>query len=154
MTIFKTLLTAAALGTATFIATPPAAALAGEDATYTARFSDTAVGGYDAVSYFLGEGVEGSKDFATEYQGAEYRFANAENLATFEADPAQYAPQYGGYCAWAVAQGQLAPGDPEFAAVHDGKLYLNFNADVQQTWNGDRDGFIEAAEQQWPSVLN
>ena len=148
----KTLLAAAALGAATFAATP--AALADEAATYTARFSNAAVGGYDAVSFFQGEGVEGSKAFATEYQGAEYRFANAENLATFEADPAAYAPQYGGYCAWAVSQGQLAPGDPEFAAVHDGKLYLNYNADVQKTWNGDRYGFIQAAEGQWPGILS
>ena len=154
MILIRTLAAAAALGAATFALTPPAAALAGEDATYTARFSNTAVGGYDPVSYFLGEGVEGSKAYTTEYQGAEYRFANADNLATFEADPARYAPQYGGYCAWAVAQGKLAPGDPEFAAVHDGKLYLNFNADVQETWNADRDGFIAAAEEQWSSVLN
>ena len=150
----KTLLTATALGLATFAATPPAAALAGEDATYTARFSNTAVGGYDPVSFFKGGGVEGSKEYTTEYEGAEYRFATPENLAEFEADPAAFAPQYGGYCAWAVAQGQLAPGDPEFAAVHDGKLYLNFNADVQKTWNTDRDGFIEAADEQWPGILN
>ena len=153
-TTIKTLLSATALGLATFAATPPAAALAGEAAIYTGRFSNTAVGGYDAVSYFQGGGVEGSKDFATEYEGAEYRFASAENLALFQADPGKYAPQYGGYCAWAVSQGKLAPGKPEFAAVHDGKLYLNFNQDVQDTWNGDRDGFIELAEQQWPEILN
>ena len=102
-TTIKTLLSATALGFATFAATPPATALAGEAATYTARFSNTAVGGYDAVSYFQGGGVEGSKDHATEYLGAEYRFSSAENLALFEADPGKYAPQYGGYCAWAVS---------------------------------------------------
>ena len=154
MTLFRTALTAAALGLATFVATPPATALAAEDATYTARFSNTAVGGYDPVSFFQGQGVKGSKEFTTEHAGAEYRFATPENLAAFEADPDAYAPQYGGYCAWAVAQGQLAPGDPEYAAVHDGKLYLNFNADVQQTWNTDRDGFIQAANAQWPGILN
>ena len=153
-TTIHTLLTATALGLATFAATPPAAALAGEDATYTARFSNVAVGGYDPVSYFRGEGTKGSKAFTAEYQGAEYRFASADNLAAFEADPEAYAPQYGGYCAWAIAQGKLAPGDPEFAAVHDGKLYLNFNADVQRTWNGDRDGFIQTANAQWPAILN
>ena len=138
-------------GLAGVAATTPAAAE--EPATYTARFSNTAVGGYDAVSYFDGQGVEGSKEFATEYEGAEYRFSSAENLARFEADPARFAPQYGGYCAWAIAEGKLAPGDPRFAAVHDGKLYLNFNADVQKTWNGDRDGFIARANAQWPSIL-
>lgn len=148
----KTLLAATALGLGTFAMTPPAAALAGDNATYTGRLSNTAVGGYDPVSFFQGEGVEGSKKYTATYNGAEYRFANADNLATFEADPAAYAPQYGGYCAWAVAQGQLAPGNPDFAAVHDGKLYLNFNGDVQKTWNGDRDGFISKAEQQWPTI--
>ena len=145
--------TAAALVVGLTLAAEPATAFAGEDAIYTPRFSNVAVGGYDPVSFFSGEGVEGSKRFTAEHDGAEFRFASQENLDTFLGDPDAYAPQFGGYCAWAVAEGQLAPGDPNFASVVDGKLYLNFNAQVQNTWNGDRAGFIERAEANWPGIL-
>ena len=146
-------LAAAALVTGLTLAAEPATAFAGEDAIYPARFSNTAVGGYDAVSFFGGEGTEGSKRFTAEHDGAEFRFATQENLDTFLGDPNKYAPQFGGYCAWAVAEGKLAPGDPKFASVVDGKLYLNFNEQVQDTWNTDRAGFIERAEANWPGIL-
>ena len=145
---------AAALVTGLTLTAEPATAFAGEDAVYTARFSNTAVGGYDAVSFFRGEGTLGSKRFTAEHDGAEFRFASQENLDTFLSDPDKYAPQFGGYCAWAIAEGKLAPGDPDFAAVVDGKLYLNFNQQVQKTWNTDRAGFIERAEANWPDILN
>ena len=113
-----------------------------------------AVSGYDVTSYFTGEGVpvEGSADHSVEYGGAVYHFASAENATKFEADPAAFVPQYGGHCAWAMSNGKLAPGDATLAKVVDGKLYLNFNADVQKTWLGDIPGFIEKSEAAWPTI--
>lgn len=135
-------------------ATLAAPAQASDDLpVYTDRFSNLAVGGFDSVSFFIGEPVRGSRDFETSWNGANWRFASAENLAKFEADPTAFAPQYGGYCAWAVAQGYLAKGDPRFARIVDGKLYLNFNAKVQRDWSQDIPGFIARADANWPGIL-
>lgn len=111
-----------------------------------------AVSGFDPVAYFQGEGkpVEGSADNVVLYQGYEYRFANRENAETFAADPAKYAPQYGGNCAWAASNGKLAPGNPQNYKVVDGKLYLNFNDTVQENWVKDIPGFISKADAEYP----
>ena len=116
--------------------------------------ANIAVGGYDTVSYFQGEGapVQGSEQFTVQYNGAEFRFANQANADTFAADPDTYAPQYGGHCAWAMSRGRLAPGDPTLYKIHDGKLYLNFNRNVQQTWLGDIDGFISRSDPAWIDI--
>ena len=149
----RTLIAAGALAIVPVVAATPAA-YADKDPIYTGRFSNTAVEGHDAVAYFTqGKPVKGSKKFSTEYQGAEFRFASAENLATFKAEPAKYAPQYGGYCAWAVSQGYTAKGDADHWAIVDGKLYLNYNKSVQKTWDADRAGFIVKADTEWPTVL-
>ena len=116
--------------------------------------SSMAVDGYDPVAYFTdGRPVEGSDAFETEYKGATWRFASAEHRDAFIADPAKYAPQYGGYCAWAVSQGYTAKGDPQHWRIVDGRLYLNYNADVQKKWAADIPGHISAADGNWPKVL-
>ena len=121
---------------------------------YTAYFSDLAVAGYDTVAYFTeNKAIEGSKRFATEYKGATWRFSNADNLAAFKASPEKYAPQYGGYCAWAVANNDTAKGDPLQWTVHNGKLYLNYDTKVQSKWLKDKEGFIKSADKNWPSVI-
>ncbi len=128
---------------------------ADKPAVYTARFSNVAVGGYDPVSYFADAGpVKGSKEFKTDHNGAEWRFASQANLDAFLADPAAYAPQYGGYCAWAASQGYTASGDPEVWTVHNGKLYLNYSRNVQKDWLQDKDGFIALADANWPGILS
>ena len=82
-----------------------------------------ALKGYDPVAYFTdGEATEGSAAYRHEWQGATYRFASAANLELFTADPAKYAPQYGGYCSIAIAQNAIADIDPERWAIVDGKL--------------------------------
>ena len=98
--------------------------------------------------------MKGAKEFTHEYNGAEWRFSSAENLATFKADPTAYAPQYGGYCAWAVSQGYTARGNPNNWRIVDNKLYLNYNDKVQADWLKDIPGFIALANGNWPSVLN
>lgn len=113
-----------------------------------------AVSGYDVVSYFTDEGVpvEGSEEFTVRYEGFDYRFASADNADTFIEDPAKYAPAYGGYCAWAIgANDALAPGDPQVYEIVDGKLYLNFNEDVQGRWQADIPGFIASADTNYPA---
>jgi YHS domain-containing protein len=125
-----------------------------EDPVYTGTLSDLAVSGYDPVAYFTeGKPVEGSSDFEYEWNGATWRFANAKNLETFKADPAAYAPQYGGYCAWAVSQGYTASSDPDAWKIVDNKLYLNYSKDVQKKWEKDVPGNITKADKNWPKVI-
>ncbi|MGP1284018.1 MAG: YHS domain-containing (seleno)protein [Parasphingopyxis sp.] len=119
---------------------------------YTGSGRNIALSGYDAVSYFTGDGTPqpGNEQFAVVYNGVQYHFANRANAETFQADPARYAPAYGGFCAWATARGDLAPGDPEIYRIVDGRLYLNFNGAVQQRWEADIPGFIESADENYP----
>jgi len=148
--MFKRMLVASFLVCALFGA--PAYA---KEPVYTGTLSDLAVSGYDPVAYFTdGKPVEGKSDFEFEWQGATWRFANAKNLEAFKADPAAYAPQYGGYCAWAVSQGYTASSDPEAWKIVGKKLYLNYNKKVQSDWEKDPAGNIAKADRNWPAVLD
>ena len=130
------------------------AALAEEPEIYTGFGSSLAVGGYDTVAYFSeGQPVKGSKDFTLDYKGATWRFSSQENLVAFEQDPEAFAPQYGGYCAWAMANGDLAKGNPNFWRIVDGRLYLNISRGIQRKWEKDIPGFIEKADANWPGIL-
>ena len=129
-------------------------ALASESPVYTGLLSNTGAGGYDTVSYFESEQpTKGSSEYTTQYQGATWRFASAENLARFKENPERFAPVYGGYCAWAVSQGYLAKGDPKHWSIRDGRLYLNYNQSVQDKWLEAPDRFIRQADANWPTVL-
>lgn len=150
----RTLLAAAGLALMPALAVAPAAH-ADKAPVYTGLFSNLAVEGYDPVAYFTeGRPVKGERQFSTEYNGAEFRFSSQANLDLFLADPAKYAPQYGGYCAWAVSQGYTAKGDAQHWHIEDGKLYLNYNKSVQETWEEDIPGFISMADANWPNVLD
>lgn len=121
------------------------------DAIYTGFFSSEALRGYDTVAYFTqGKPVEGSDDYTYDYMGAEWRFSTAEHLAMFKADPEKYAPQYGGYCAWAMANGDTASAEPDLWTIHEGKLYLNYSRSVNERWKADMLNFIEQADAEWP----
>ena len=138
-----------------FLATAPAPALAGENPIYTGFLSNLAVNGYDPVAYFAeGRPVEGSAHYALDYKGAEWRFTSAENREAFRQNPERYAPQYGGYCAWAVAQGSTAKGDPLNWKIVKGKLYLNYNTDIQMRWERNIPGNIQSADRNWPRVID
>jgi hypothetical protein len=113
-----------------------------------------AIAGYDPVAYFAeGKPVAGSSDFTTEWKGATWRFASAAHRDQFAADPVKYAPQYGGYCAWAVSQGYTASSDPDAWRIVEGKLYLNYDKDIQKKWEIDIPGNIAKANESWPKLL-
>jgi YHS domain-containing protein len=112
-----------------------------------------AIEGTDPVAYFeQGEPVPGSSAFEHEWLGATWRFASAEHRDRFAAEPEKYAPQYGGYCAWAVSQGYTAKIDPAAWKIVEGKLYLNYSKDVQTQWAGDVPGNIAKADANWPKI--
>ena len=114
-----------------------------------------AIRGYDPVAYFIiGKPARGSEQFTATWQGATFKFASAANLERFKAEPAAYAPQYGGYCAYAVAKGATAGTVPEAWTIVNGKLYLNYSLSVRQRWRKDVPGHIRLADQNWPAVLN
>ena len=132
----------------------PSVAHAKTDAVYTGTFSNVALDGYVSVGYFTqGRPVLGNAQFKTVYKGAEFRFASAANLAKFKANPAAYAPQYGGYCAWAVSQGYTASGDPKVWKIVGGKLYVNYNREIGNKWEKNIPGFIASANKNWPKIL-
>ena len=113
-----------------------------------------AIRGYDPVAYFtIGRPTRGSPEHQLQWHGATWRFASATSLQAFQADPQRYAPQFGGYCAWAVSQGYTAKGDPNAWKIVGGKLYLNYDKRVQSTWEKAAEANIVKADANWPKVL-
>ena len=108
--------------------------------------------GYDVTAYFDGAAVAGSEEFKSEYDGGVYLFASAENLAKFEEAPAEFAPQYGGWCSFATAQRRKVSIDPEAFKVVDGKLYLNNSNGVHKRWLKKEAGYIRGADNNWPHL--
>jgi YHS domain-containing protein len=116
--------------------------------------SGVAIKGYDPVAYFTEDGpVKGKKEFSWEWNGATWQFNSKENLALFQNDPGKYAPQYGGYCAYAMASGDLVDINPKAWKIVNGKLYLNYSLRVHRKWEKDIPGYIEKADMMWPEVL-
>ena len=112
-----------------------------------------AIRGTDPVAYFKeNRAVRGSEQFTATYRGSVFRFASAANRDAFTAAPERYAPQYGGFCAYAVAQGYKASIDPDAFSVIDGKLYLNFNKPTHALWQKDVPGYIRKGDANWPAV--
>ena len=123
------------------------------DIDVSADTNDLAIKGYDPVAYFTAsEPTVGNPEFSATYKNAIYHFASAENRDTFRADPAAYAPQYGGYCAFGVAMGKKFDTDPLAWKVDEGKLYLNLDKSVQQRWLEDVTGFVKTANGNWPEI--
>ena len=112
-----------------------------------------AVQGYDVVAYFTQDKpVKGESAFQYEHDGGIYHFSNAANRDVFASDPEKYVPAYGGYCAYGVVQGSKVPIEPDKFTIVDGKLYLNYNASVQSTWEKDIPGYITKADKNWTTV--
>ena len=110
---------------------------------------------YAEAGYFTeGRPVAGDPSITLDWNGATWRFASEDSRAQFEANPEAFAPQYGGYCAFAVSQGYTASTVPQAWTIHEDKLYLNFSRSVRRRWERDIPGHIEMANANWPSVLN
>lgn len=113
-----------------------------------------ALHGHDAVAYHTqGRAVRGTARFEHVWNGARWRFASAANRDAFAAAPDRYAPQFGGYCAWAVSRNYTADIDPDAFAVVDGKLYVNYSSLVQARWRLDRDANIVKGHRNWPGLV-
>jgi YHS domain-containing protein len=133
----------------------PSLVTASEPEIYTQFFSNLALEGYDTVAYFdQNKPVKGESKYSYKYKDAVWQFSSQENLEKFVIIPEEYVPQYGGYCAWLVAKGDTAKGDPQYWSIENGKLYLNYDADIQKKWLVDKTGFIKKGDAMWPSVLN
>jgi len=112
-----------------------------------------AIRGYDPIAYFTdGKPVEGSPQYKAEYKGSTFHFRSQSNRDAFAADPAKYAPQYDGYCAFGTAGGYKAATDPSAFTIVGNKLYLNYNQDVQKKWSSDIPGYVKGADGKWPEV--
>ncbi|MFK7887541.1 MAG: YHS domain-containing (seleno)protein [Gammaproteobacteria bacterium] len=117
--------------------------------------NDVILAGHDAVAYFTqNKPVEGSADYTATYEGAIYRFASAANRDTFQANPAKYAPAYGGYCALGTSFGKKFEIDGKAFEIVDGQLFVNKNLKVYKTWKKDIPGNIVKADKQWPAIAD
>ena len=109
--------------------------------------------GYDVVAYFTEHRpVKGSEAYTAQWQGVTWRFSSLQHRDLFAADPMHYAPQYGGYCAYAVSHGTTAHGDPDQWAVVDGRLFVNNNPFARKLWESDRSRNIRVGDVNWPLI--
>ncbi len=112
-----------------------------------------AIHGYDPVAYFTDQNpTMGESAFPYTWQDATWYFANEEHQRLFASNPEKYAPQYGGYCAYAVSKGSKADIDPAAWSIIDDKLYLNFNKSVQALWEQNSSEYIRMANQNWQKI--
>ena len=116
----------------------------------TVGVHDVALQGYDPVSYFLESApVKGTAEYEHRWNRMKYRFSCRENLELFQSGPARYAPQYNGYCAFALSRGDYSDTDPEAYAVVDGKLYLTYDRHIKNAWLQDKENYIIMADRNW-----
>lgn len=125
------------------------------DIDMNADANDLAIKGYDPVSYFtMSTPKMGNASYTATYKGGIYRFSNEENRDMFKANPAKYAPQYGGFCAFGVAMEKKFDTDPLAWKIVDNKLYLNLNKDVQKKWLTDVPGYLNLSSDNWSDIKN
>jgi YHS domain-containing protein len=112
-----------------------------------------AIKGYDPVAFYkVSKPVMGSDSLEFDYKNAKWYFSSNENLEAFKANPEQYAPQYGGYCAYGTSKGKKAPTETGTWTILNDKLYFNYNDKVKEMWMKDQQALIEKADQQWPLI--
>ncbi len=128
---------------------------AGQDAAprFNANRAGVVAGGYDVVAYFVDQKpVRGNPAIAHTWLGATFHFATTEHRDAFAKAPEKYAPQFGGFCAWAVSRNYTADIDPEAWTVANGRLFLNYSKRVQETWLQNRDANIAKGDANWPAL--
>lgn len=150
----KNLLSALAIAGSLIVAGP---ALAADENNVsnglTAAGAPLGLHGVDPVAFIqLGNRIEGTAKFTAVHDGVAYYFTSEENLKTFEANPARYTPQNGGYCTFGVSVGKKFDGDPKYAAVVNGKLYVFLNEDILKAFQKDQAGTIAKADTNWRQI--
>ncbi len=117
------------------------------------QIGGVALGGYDPVSYFRKQKAErGKPEYRHRYNDSNWHFSSELHRDLFAANPQLYAPQYGGFCAYAVSQGQLVPVDPYAWTIHADKLYLNYSKQVRTVWRSDLEHHLERAADYWEKL--
>lgn len=125
-----------------------------KDPIETGTFNNHAIYGYDTVAYFTdNKAVKGNKKINYEWRGADWHFASTEHRDLFIAEPEKYAPQYGGYCAYAMSDGRLVGIDEDAFTIHEGELYLNYSNSVMKEWRSKMARYIAEADPIYPTVV-
>lgn len=135
------------------------AVMAGNTAAVNTKglLNSAAIKGYDPVTYWNNNKPQkGDKQWSFEWRGANWLFSSAENKTLFIQNPQKYAPQYGGYCAWAMAdgKGRTVAIDPNAWVIYNNKLYLNYNLKVKEEWLKTKDQDITVADKNYPTITN
>ena len=113
-----------------------------------------AIQGYDPVAFFTdNRPVKGNSQFQSQYQGAKYYFASAEHKSAFDKEPAKYAPQFGGYCAYGASRGKTVPIKIETWEIVNGRLLLQYDLDVKSKFDKDPQGTLKQADENWPGLV-
>ncbi|MDC7995264.1 YHS domain-containing (seleno)protein [Altibacter sp. HG106] len=112
--------------------------------------------GYDVVAYFEGEAEKGKNDYSVTHDGVSYRFATKERMMTFKKEPKKYIPQYGGFCAYAIADGKRVGINPKRFKIQDGRLYLfydSWGANTLKKWNEEGPEMLQKkADKNWEEI--
>ncbi len=113
-----------------------------------------AIQGYDPVAFFTqNRPVKGRPEFESKYNGARYLFASAEDKSAFDANPAKYEPQFGGFCAYAASQNHTAPVKIEAFQIVNGRLLMQYDLDIRNKFNKDTQGNLQKADKNWPGLV-
>ncbi len=115
----------------------------------------TALGGYDPVAFFTqSKPVKGSSSYSYSWEGVNWLFADQTDLESFKKSPINYAPQYGGYCAYGASQGHKAPTQADTWTIVDNKLFFNYNGKVKEMWLKNQSALIDSANVKWPLIMD
>jgi hypothetical protein len=110
--------------------------------------------GYDPVAFFSdGKPVLGKEEFHSTYHDVIYRFASAQHQIAFEKSPETYEAQFGGYCAYGVAQKHLSPVKIDAFQIVNGRLLMQYDS-VRDTFNKDQSGNLQAADKNWLELIS
>lgn len=131
-------------------------ALSAQSIDYNTK-KNIAVDGYDVVSYFNNTAEEGNNTYVVTNDSVTYKFSSQENLNTFNSNPTKYIPQYGGYCAYAMAKnGKKVGVDPETFEIRNDKLYLFYNSwgnNTLKSWLKESPGdLVNKADENWETL--
>jgi YHS domain-containing protein len=110
--------------------------------------------GHDPVAYFTdNKAVKGDPRYQSTANGVIYYFVSAEHKSAFDANPAKFEPQFGGFCAWAVSKGYTAAIDPNAFQIVDGRLLLQYSLGVREKFSKDTAGNLRKADANWPGLV-